>query len=84
MHYKKIVKVGSGSSHILWYSMQLREGPPAPLQLLDLVIQKLDSSSILLLGSLHMDLHPDYLNRVRQASRHHGSISYVFVIEKRR
>jgi hypothetical protein len=72
MHYRKIVKAGSGSSHILWYSMQLREGPPAPLQLLDLVIQKLDSSSILLLGSLHMDLHPDYLNRVRQASRHQG------------
>jgi hypothetical protein len=51
-------------SHILWYSMQLKDGPPAPIQLLDLVIQKLDSS-ILLMGSLYMELHSDYLNRVR-------------------
>ncbi len=45
--------------------MQMRDGPPAPLELVDLVIQKLDNS-ILLLGSVYMELHPDYLNRVRQ------------------
>jgi hypothetical protein len=57
--------VGNSFSHILWYSMQMRDGPPAPLELVDLVIQKLDNS-ILLLGSVYMELHPDYLNRVRQ------------------
>jgi hypothetical protein len=63
--------------------MQLREGPPAPLQLLDLVIQKLDSSSILLLGSLHMDLHPDYLNRVRQAAIKAESLGLIYLSERK-
>jgi len=61
---KKFKKKDKGSM-ILWYSMQLKDGPPTPLELMDLLTQKLDSKSIILLGSPYMELHSDYLNRVR-------------------
>merc|ERR1712150_393999 len=38
---------------------------PTQLELLDLVTAKLDDQTILLLGSPHMEIRPDYFNRVR-------------------
>jgi len=61
---KKFKKKDKGSS-ILWYSMQLKEVEPTPLETMDLLTHKLDSKSIILMGSPNMELHSDYLNRVR-------------------
>jgi hypothetical protein len=61
---KKFKKKDKGSA-ILWYSMQLKNRPPSPIEMMDLLTQKLDSKSIILMGSANMELHTDYLNRVR-------------------
>ena len=37
-------------SAILWYSMQLKDRYPTPVETMDLLTQKLDSKSIILLG----------------------------------
>jgi len=61
---KKYKKKDKGSS-ILWYSLQTKDTVPLQIQAMDLLIQKLDSESIILVGSPYMELHNDYLNRVR-------------------
>lgn len=62
---KKYKKKSKGSSHLLWYSMQTKGLRPSPLELVDLVTQKLDNRSIILIGSPNMEIRPDYFNRVR-------------------
>jgi len=62
---KKFKKKDKASS-ILWYSLQLQDTSlPSPLETLDLLVTKLDTKSIILLGSANMELHTEYLNRVR-------------------
>ena len=58
-------KTPGSAAPLLWYSLQTRGAPPSQLHLLDLVTAKLDNRSILLLGSPHMEVRPDYFNRVR-------------------
>lgn len=53
------------SSHLLWYSMQTKGVKPSDLELMDLVTQKLDNKTIILLGSPDMEIKSDYFNRVR-------------------
>jgi len=58
-------KKKDSSPHLLWYSLQTKGRAPTQLELLDLVTAKLDDQTILLLGSPHMEIRPDYFNRVR-------------------
>jgi len=61
--YKK--EGGKSASHLLWYSMQTKGKVPSDLELMDLVTQKLDNKTIILLGSPDMEIKADYFNRVR-------------------
>ena len=61
--YKK--DQSKSSSHLLWYSMQTKGIVPSRLELMDLVTQKLDNKTIILLGSPDMEIKGDYFNRVR-------------------
>ena len=56
---------GKTSSHLLWYSLQTKGVTPSNMELLDLVTQKLDNKTIILLGSPDMEIRSDYFNRVR-------------------
>jgi len=56
---------GKSSSHLLWYSMQTKGNVPTDMELMDLVTQKLDNKTIILLGSPDMEIKTDYFNRVR-------------------
>jgi len=58
-------KKKDNNPHLLWYSLQTKGRSPTQLELLDLVSAKLDDLTILLLGSPHMEIRPDYFNRVR-------------------
>ena len=63
---KKYKKDNSkSSSHLLWYSMQTKGVVPTNMELMDLVTQKLDNKTIILLGSPDMEMKGDYFNRVR-------------------
>eukprot|EP00092_Neocalanus_flemingeri_P016071 GFUD01017395.1.p1 GENE.GFUD01017395.1~~GFUD01017395.1.p1 ORF type:complete len:741 (-),score=176.09 GFUD01017395.1:98-2320(-) len=62
--YKKKDKVKT-SSHLLWYSLQTKGVTPSNMELMDLVTQKLDNKTIILLGSPDMEIRSDYFNRVR-------------------
>ena len=63
---KKYKKDNSkSSSHLLWYSMQTKGVLPSNMELMDLVTQKLDNKTIILLGSPDMEMKGDYFNRVR-------------------
>ena len=63
---KKYKKDGSkSSSHLLWYSMQTKGVTPSDMELMDLVTQKLDNKTIILLGGPDMEIKGDYFNRVR-------------------
>jgi len=61
--YKK--DQSKSSSHLLWYSMQTKGVTPSDIELMDLVTQKLDNKTIILLGSPNMEIKADYFNRVR-------------------
>ena len=61
--YKK--DQSKSSSHLLWYSMQTKGQTPTDTELMDLVTQKLDNKTIILLGSPDMEMKADYFNRVR-------------------
>jgi len=61
--YKK--DQSKSSSHLLWYSMQTKGIKPSDLELMDLVTQKLDNKTIILLGAPDMEIKSDYFNRVR-------------------
>ena len=61
--YKK--DQSKSSSHLLWYSMQTKGSTPTSMELMDLVTQKLDNKTIILLGSPDMEMKSDYFNRVR-------------------
>ena len=64
--YKKAGQQGTKAvSNLLWYSLQTRGQQPTARQLMDLVTQKLDNKTIVLLGSPDMEIRTDYFNRVR-------------------
>jgi len=62
--YKKKDQV-KASSQLLWYSLQTKGVTPSHIELMDLVTQKLDNKTIVLLGSPDMEIRSDYFNRVR-------------------